>query len=426
LPRSSVRLAANSWRIADPLASSLDAAGAGDRVLVWIAEEVQSGSALWRRVWRKTWGRCPLASDGSRPAVAQELHLDRADATRACLGMTSVAAPGTARKQPFHPPYLTELSDADATEWSRVVSRTLLAVRLSARSAAEFTGSLRTRTVNGVRLSDVATSACESHTGAAAAGRTSPGYILCLQIAGSGVIRQDDKVVELGPGDAALYATHRASSVMFRADFHALSVQVPGDVIDMPTEHVDRLAAVRLEEGAGLLRVLADYLAQLHVTLDEMKPASRRCAVRALVDMTSTVVQMQGKDAVWMPGADRGPDALREQIVRYVDDHLDDVELSPASIAQAQYISTRYLHKLFRDSSETVGALVRRRRLEQCARDLANSGLADEPVAAIAWRWGFESASHFGQLFRERYGHTPAEFRRQAFNGVALSTVLVD
>ena len=50
---------------------------------------------------------------------------------RASRGTVSVAAPGSPSKRQYTPPYLTELFDAGAAEWSRVVSRTLLAVRLS-------------------------------------------------------------------------------------------------------------------------------------------------------------------------------------------------------------------------------------------------------------------------------------------------------
>ena len=58
-------------------------------------------------------------------------------------------------------------------------------------------------------------------------------------------------------------------------------------------------------------------------------------------------------------------------------------------------------------SGESVGAYVRRRRLERCYADLV-SGRAGS-VAEIAVRWGFRSSSHFSRVFRRCYGAAPRE-----------------
>lgn len=84
----------------------------------------------------------------------------------------------------------------------------------------------------------------------------------------------------------------------------------------------------------------------------------------------------------------------------------------PAMIARAHFISVRHLHNLFRGDSDTVGAYIRRRRLGMCERDLKDPAQRDVPVGTIARRWGFESPSHFGQLFRDHHGETPASLRR--------------
>ena len=55
---------------------------------------------------------------------------------------------------------------------------------------------------------------------------------------------------------------------------------------------------------------------------------------------------------------------------------------------------------------------IRHRRLERCRAELADPALAEEPVRAIAARWGLGNASHFAHAFRLAYGCSPQEYRR--------------
>jgi len=49
-----------------------------------------------------------------------------------------------------------------------------------------------------------------------------------------------------------------------------------------------------------------------------------------------------------------------------------------------------------------------------CRRDLSDPVLAARPVAAIAARWGFSSASDFSRVFRAVHGLPPTEYRMSA------------
>ena len=98
-------------------------------------------------------------------------------------------------------------------------------------------------------------------------------------------------------------------------------------------------------------------------------------------------------------------------IKAYVDAHLGDPGLGPATIARSQYISTRYLHSLFEREGITVSRWVRMRRLERARRDLQDPALAAEPIQAIAARWGFASPSHFSHAVRAELGCSPSELR---------------
>jgi AraC-like DNA-binding protein len=98
----------------------------------------------------------------------------------------------------------------------------------------------------------------------------------------------------------------------------------------------------------------------------------------------------------------------------HIAEHLGDDTLTPERIAAQQFISTRYLHKLFELEGISVAAWIRERRLEGCCRDLADPALADRTIADIARRWGLPDAARLGRLVRAAHGCSPRELRRRA------------
>jgi transcriptional regulator GlxA family with amidase domain len=93
----------------------------------------------------------------------------------------------------------------------------------------------------------------------------------------------------------------------------------------------------------------------------------------------------------------------------YIDRHLGDPSLSPATIAAANAISLRTLHRLFEATDTSVHAAIRNARLDRCHAELVRGG--GESVTAIAFRWGFRNMSSFSRAFRERYGECARDVR---------------
>jgi AraC-like DNA-binding protein len=81
-------------------------------------------------------------------------------------------------------------------------------------------------------------------------------------------------------------------------------------------------------------------------------------------------------------------------------------------VARACFISTGYLHRVFKSEGLSVSAWIRHARLERCRRDLLDPQLASEPISAIASSWGLPRAQQFSRLFRTTYGCSARELRR--------------
>ena len=114
-------------------------------------------------------------------------------------------------------------------------------------------------------------------------------------------------------------------------------------------------------------------------------------------------------------GADRGRDSLHSArlaaVKRYVDQHLADPTVSPASAAAALGISARQLHRLFEQNDMSFARYVSRQRLLQCRDAIAGATGSGRSVVDIAFGWGFNSMATFYRAFVGEFGSPPAMLR---------------
>ena len=151
------------------------------------------------------------------------------------------------------------------------------------------------------------------------------------------------------------------------------------------------------------------HVLQLYSLLDEDLPSSAaESLASATLELARAVIATVGQqDAA---RNDVANEALVTRIGAYVQQHLADPALSPESIARAHHISVRQLYKLWSGRELGLAEWIMRGRLEGARRDLRrNESL---PIAALARRWGFTDATHFGRRFRSAYGISPREWRQ--------------
>lgn len=81
-------------------------------------------------------------------------------------------------------------------------------------------------------------------------------------------------------------------------------------------------------------------------------------------------------------------------------------------VARAVGVAPATLARSYRSAFRTtVGERIRELRIERAVRELLESA---EPLSLIALRAGFYDQSHFTNLFRRRFGVTPAQYRLAA------------
>jgi AraC-like DNA-binding protein len=316
---------------------------------------------------------------------------------------------------------LDELPAAERFEFiHEMVAQTWVPMECHADHQADYRAAFRSSGLGAIQVvvMDIpATTVCRTPRLIRRADPDMLKLVMPLRGRGSWVVTQDGRQARLGTGEFAFYDTRRPYEVRCGVGGddvgRGLTFMFPRSLLPLPPSQLKQLTAVRIPASAGIGSLTSQFLAQLARTIDDCSPAeAARLSTAALEVLASRLVHEL--DAIGWVTPETHRRALLARIHAFVQQRLGDPELSPGTIAAAHHISVRYLHKLFQEQGTTVAGWIRQRRLDACRRDLADPALASRPVAAIAARWGFSSASYFGQVFRTAHGISPQEYRRWA------------
>jgi len=235
-------------------------------------------------------------------------------------------------------------------------------------------------------------------------------FFLHLQVDGRSLNRQDGREAALTAGDFTLCDSTRPYEMQFDGPNHMFVLGIPDAALRRHLASPECLVAIRMPGSSGLSGLLSDFLR--HFWREYQSGLDDAAASR----VTSTILDLISSAYSVAPQAraDRSSLAAAHlvRILNYIEAHLTDPELTPTQIADACRMTTRYLHHLFSDELETVSRYIQRRRLEACARALACPAQRGRTVTSIAFDYGFNSPTHFGRVFRSRFGVTPREYRR--------------
>lgn len=310
-----------------------------------------------------------------------------------------------------------EFVTREFTDFRSAVSASFVPLQVRSGNPGRFAGRIRMAQLDDIHVSEVSARehSVERTPELIARGGDQRFFKLSLQLAGSGLLIQDNREAVLQPGDIAVYDTDRPYSMVFDDDFRMMVVMFPQTLLDLPAESVGQMTAVRFAHGHGLTGMIAPFLEQMANGIEKLSgPTGTRLAHNA-IDLVSTMFASE-LGTLLEPGGHR---ELAGRIRAYIEQNLGDPQLDPAAIAAAHYISTRHLHGVFREEGTTVSTWVRTRRLEHCRRDLADPLLADRAIGSIAARWGFIDAAHFSRLFKATFGRSPSDVRASLQTGSA-------
>ena len=190
----------------------------------------------------------------------------------------------------------------------------------------------------------------------------------------------------------------------FRVPRNAV-VPLVGQLANTPIQVVPR--------GRDMLNLLASYAGAVVGEEPVRTPEVSRLVVTHIHDLIAVAV-----------GATKDSEAIAERrgiaaarlhaIMADITARLGDCDLTATTVAQRQYITARYVHKLFEREGMTFSTVVLARRLSLAYRLLSDGRLRHRHISSVAFEVGFSDLSYFNRAFRRSYGATPSAVRQSS------------
>ena len=237
-----------------------------------------------------------------------------------------------------------------------------------------------------------------------------PSYLLMLQVSGEAEVSHYGNTVTLGEGDFVLCDSAAPLKIRFADDVEALFLKVGASTLKEHLPSPEGFCGRALRADEGLTAAAAAMALNLFGRLEAGLSLHYQDRVaRHLLDIVATAYALAFDTSTARSSIVSGRCA---SVKLFIEQHLRDPDLTPCSIATRMKLSSRYLRMIFASENETVSAYILRRRLEQCARQIADPAWRGHSMTEIAFGWGFNSAPHFTRTFRDRFGLPPREYRR--------------
>ncbi len=296
--------------------------------------------------------------------------------------------------------------------WSEQIRHRFFPLELSAGASGEFDARVDVFDHARCRVARVSASAHSASIGRDACGTLKHRYVKVIwQLSGAATLEQRACEVLVPPGHFTLY---EASSPYW------IQSDTGGEFVTMLCEvanHDVLLALARHAIGRAMPTTggAAVALASLQAMIAEgprMNPRSRFGVLELVAALIAEEIDFADGTA---PASRR---RLREALLRdaqhYINQHLDDGELSPDRIAAALKVCRRTLYQAFESVGESPQAMIQRLRLEKCYDVLSQTGADGASITRLALQSGFSDPAYFARLFRRRFGVTPSQCRDAA------------
>ncbi len=246
-----------------------------------------------------------------------------------------------------------------------------------------------------------------------------PTYILLLLTHGEGEISHYGVTTTLAQGDFVLCDSTAPIKLGFKEPVEAVFIRVAATRLKEHLPSPEYFCGRALRADDGLTATASAMAISLFGRLEAgLQPTYQDRVARHLLDILAMAYALAFDTPLSRSSIVSGRCAT---VKLFIEQHLRDPDLSPCSIAARMKLSPRYLRMIFASEKETVSAYILRRRLEQCARQIADPVWQGHSMTKIAFGWGFNSAPHFTRTFRDRFDMPPREYRRLKLTGESRS-----
>lgn len=297
-----------------------------------------------------------------------------------------------------------------ARYWNDVYSNNLAHVSFNPLDREGFAAELKVGAVGSLGIARVHSGPTQiERTSAHIARSHSRRFSFVLQVRGVGTFTHCGHETLLNEGDFTLCDSAAPHTLRFQGPADFILLRTSPEALETHLPSPERVCGLRLPSHQGFTNAAAVMTRNLWEQMEKGLPAKfNTMIVSNVLEMmaSSYAIVFDPNIANSSAGTDR-----HIEIKRYIDAHLREPGLSPATIAAALRLSRRQLRTLFAGERASLSGYILRCRLEEAARQISNVLWRGRTLANIAFACGFTSAAHFTRVFHAHYGMTPREYR---------------
>ncbi|HEC00446.1 MAG TPA: transcriptional regulator FeaR [Sphingomonadales bacterium] len=229
---------------------------------------------------------------------------------------------------------------------------------------------------------------------------------LIMQMQGRAVLSQRNNEAFLEPGDMTLIDSGYPSEFSYDGFMEQISLHIPRETLESCLPYRQIKEARTISGVSGMGAIIRDFLASTYNEAAYIGEQDYPLVRESLLNFLAATLRG------YSPESTLDIKVLQlSHIRKIIEQNLTDPNLSPTMVAKLCGISTRHLHRLFKGDGVSFGEWVRRRRLSEARRQLANKHFSGQSIIQIAFHWGFNDAAHFSRCFRQEFGQSPRQYR---------------
>lgn len=228
------------------------------------------------------------------------------------------------------------------------------------------------------------------------------------------LVRNGDSTI-LEPGDVTVADASSAVAITTHEPYSTIGLTVPASQLCAYIPEPEKFVGTRFSGRAGFSKIVSGLLLTMweHAERQDFDCIGGELAHNVLAILAACCkVGASSGDL-----QDTAARARHARIKQAIGQNLHQPDLCVGDIAKQFGCSVRYIQRLFSEEDCTVSKYIRRQRLEGCKRQLADAAWLNHSITEIAFNWGFNSSAHFARVFKEEYGISAREFRKQALKG---------
>jgi AraC-like DNA-binding protein len=227
-------------------------------------------------------------------------------------------------------------------------------------------------------------------------------FMLFLVYCGEVGFSQNGQTTRLRSGDMIIYDQARPFTMEFGGETREIMVSIPRPLMASRLPEAECFTARPVQSSSklgALTATVVRQLSELEASLPE-EIASR--VGGSALDILAATLQAELSDGVGEAGRH---DPRRARVKRYIIAHLEDPDMTIESIAAAQHLAPRTLHRLFAIEGTTPIRWLWEQRLSASYKALAEGRIRHVTDAALSF--GFTDLSHYSRAFKKAFGHCP-------------------